>query len=82
MSSNPFDDRDGRFVVLVNDQDQYSLWPNFADIPSGWRSVFGGPEGTDRDSALRYVDENWTDMRPRSLREQMNRHACEAMSRT
>ena len=34
--------------------------------------MFGGPDGTDRDSALRHVDENWTDMRPRSLREQMN----------
>lgn len=72
VSSNPFDDQDGRFLVLVNDEAQYSLWPKFAEIPSGWRSVFGGPEGTDRDSALRYVEEHWTDMRPRSLQEQMD----------
>ena len=71
MSSNPFDDQDGRFLVLVNDEEQYSLWPRFAGVPAGWTVKFGGPDGTDRDSALRYVDENWTDMRPRSLREHM-----------
>ena len=72
MSSNPFDDQDGRFLVLVNDEEQYSLWPTFADVPVGWTVVFGGPDGTDRDNALRHVDENWTDMRPRSLREHMS----------
>lgn len=69
MSSNPFDDTEGRFVVLVNDEDQHSLWPTFADVPAGWTVVFGGPDGADRDSALRYVDEHWGDLRPRSLRE-------------
>ena len=73
LSNNPFDDPDGRFLVLVNSEEQYSLWPTFAEVPAGWTVVFGGPDGTDRDSALRYVDENWTDMRPRSLREQMDR---------
>ena len=71
MSTNPFDDEDGRFYVLVNDEDQHSLWPTFAEVPAGWRTVYGGPDGTDRDSALRYVEENWTDMRPKSLREAM-----------
>ncbi|CAN5487169.1 MbtH family protein [soil metagenome] len=72
MSSNPFDDQDGRFYVLVNDEEQHSLWPTFSDIPAGWTIAFGGPDGSDRESALRYVEENWTDMRPRSLRESMN----------
>lgn len=72
MSTNPFDDQDGRFLVLVNDEDQHSLWPTFAAVPAGWAVVFGGPDGADRDSALAYVEENWTDMRPRSLRERMN----------
>ncbi|MET0897157.1 MAG: MbtH family protein [Mycobacterium sp.] len=72
MSSNPFDDQDGRFFVLVNDEEQHSLWPTFSDIPAGWTVVFGSPDGSDRDSALRYVEENWTDMRPRSLREFMS----------
>ncbi|MGW3730031.1 MbtH family protein, partial [Streptomyces sp. NPDC000851] len=36
MSTNPFDDADGRFLVLVNDEGQHSLWPSFADVPGGW----------------------------------------------
>ncbi|MCE0766773.1 MbtH family protein [Pseudonocardia kujensis] len=66
MSTNPFDDAEGVFRVLVNDEEQHSLWPDFAEIPSGWRSVFG-PDG--REACLAYVEENWTDLRPRSLRE-------------
>lgn len=69
MSTNPFDDPDGVFLVLINDEDQYSLWPSFADVPNGWRSVLGP---TDRQAALDYVEEHWTDMRPRSLVEAMN----------
>jgi MbtH protein len=80
LSSNPFDDEDGRFLVLVNGEEQYSLWPTFAEVPAGWRTVFGGPDGADRESALRYVEENWTDMGPRSLREQMDRFAADATS--
>ncbi len=41
MSTNPFDDENGQFHVLVNDEDQHSLWPAFAEVPAGWRSVFG-----------------------------------------
>ena len=37
--TNPFDDEDGRFLVLVNDEGQHSLWPTFADVPSGWLTV-------------------------------------------
>ncbi|MFI6133642.1 MbtH family protein [Micromonospora sp. NPDC051141] len=66
--TNPFEDPDGRFVVLVNDEDQHSLWPTFADVPAGWRVVHG--EDT-RESCLAYVEEHWTDMRPRSLVEAM-----------
>jgi MbtH protein len=72
LSNNPFDDQEGRFLVLVNDEEQYSLWPTFANVPAGWTVTFGGPDGTDRDAALRYVDEHWADMRPRSLRERMD----------
>ena len=64
MSANPFDDPDGRYLVLVNAEGQHSLWPSFAEIPPGWSVVL--PE-TDRQSALDYVEENWTDLRPRSL---------------
>jgi MbtH protein len=80
LSSNPFDDQEGRFLVLVNDEEQYSLWPTFANVPSGWTVAFGGPDGTDRDAALRYVDEQWADMRPRSLRERMDATTANASS--
>jgi uncharacterized protein YbdZ (MbtH family) len=62
---NPFDDPDGTFVVLVNDEDQHSLWPADLDIPAGWQLVHG-PEN--RQSCLDYVETNWTDIRPRSAR--------------
>ncbi|MCE7002488.1 MbtH family protein [Kibdelosporangium philippinense] len=66
--TNPFDDPDGTFLVLVNDEGQHSLWPSFAGVPDGWSVAL---EETDRQSALDYVNQNWTDMRPRSLAETM-----------
>jgi MbtH protein len=68
LSTNPFDDENGRFYVLVNDEEQHSLWPAFAEIPAGWRAVHGPAP---RPDALEYVETNWTDMRPKSLREAM-----------
>ena len=68
MSTNPFDDEDGRFYVLVNDEDQHSLWPTFSEVPAGWRVVFGEDS---RKACLEYVEANWTDMRPKSLRERL-----------
>lgn len=65
LSTNPFDAEDGRFSVLVNDEEQYSLWPVFAEIPAGWRQVFGGAP---RDECVQFVEQNWSDMRPKSLR--------------
>ncbi|MQY17565.1 MbtH family protein [Nocardia macrotermitis] len=62
--TNPFDNPDGRFFVLVNDEDEHSLWPDFADVPAGWNVVFGP---ADREECLGYVERNWTDMRPKSL---------------
>ncbi|GLZ28489.1 protein mbtH [Lentzea sp. NBRC 105346] len=67
--TNPFDDEDGRFLVLINDEKQYSLWPSFAAVPEGWTTVFG--EDT-RAACLQYVETNWTDMRPESLRQKMD----------
>lgn len=64
MSTNPFDDPDGRYVVLVNDEGQYSLWPSFAAVPAGWTVDLAE---TDRQSALDHVNEQWRDMRPKSL---------------
>lgn len=54
--------------VLINDEEQYSLWPGYLAVPSGWRET--GVGGA-KEECLAYVKEAWTDMRPRSLREQM-----------
>ncbi|MFD9890780.1 MbtH family protein [Amycolatopsis sp. NPDC059027] len=62
--TNPFENPDGTFHVLVNDEGQHSLWPEFVEIPAGWTSAFG--PGT-RQSCLDYVEQNWTDLRPKSL---------------
>lgn len=70
MTTNPFDDPDGRFLVLINAEKQYSLWPSFADRPNGWTVVL---EETDRQTALDHVEEQWTDMRPKSLVEAVHR---------
>jgi uncharacterized protein YbdZ (MbtH family) len=68
VSINPFDNEDGSFFVLANPEEQHSLWPAFADIPAGWRVVYGE---TDRTSCLDYIGQNWTDIRPKSLRERL-----------
>lgn len=70
MSTNPFDDEAGEFFALINHEGQYSLWPAFAEIPAGWTAVHGpGP----RKEVLEHIETNWSDMRPRSLVEQMER---------
>ncbi|CAL9325841.1 MbtH family protein [Streptomyces olindensis] len=66
--ANPFDDDSGVFRVLVNDEGQYSLWPDFAPVPAGWESVHGPDTRT---ACLEHIERNWTDMRPRSLAEAM-----------
>ena len=68
MSNNPFDDDNGSFFVLVNDEEQHSLWPTFADVPAGWRVVYGE---ADRAACLDYIEQNWPDIRPKSLRERL-----------
>lgn len=64
MATNPFEDEDASYLVLVNEEGQYSLWPVFADVPDGWAVTFGE---AGRQECLDYIEENWTDMRPKSL---------------
>ena len=61
--ANPFADSRGVFVVLINDQGQYSLWPTAAEIPAGWSIAC---EQNSRNACIEYISKNWTDMRPRS----------------
>jgi len=56
------------FNVVVNHEEQYSIWPKGKEIPGGWKSI--GTEGT-KAICLQYIKEVWTDMRPLSLRQKM-----------
>ncbi len=69
--TNPFEDENGVFHVLVNDQGQHSLWPSFVAVPQGWKVVH---ELGTREACLDYINKNWTDMRPKSLIEQMKKN--------
>ena len=62
--TNPFEDQDGTYLVLVNDENQHSLWPVAIDVPAGWTTAFGPHT---RQACLDFVESNWTDMRPKSL---------------
>lgn len=62
--SNPFEDPEAEYTVLINAEKQYSLWPNFIEVPAGWE-IAHGPDS--REQCLDYIERNWTDMRPASL---------------
>ncbi|MEU6311428.1 MbtH family protein [Streptomyces sp. NPDC047014] len=62
--SNPFEDDNSGYLVLVNDENQHSLWPVWIDVPAGWTTVHG--EAT-RQECLDWIEANWTDIRPASL---------------
>jgi MbtH protein len=57
-----------RYQVVVNDEEQYSIWPAYDEAPRGWRDV--GVVGT-REECLAHIETVWTDMRPLSLRRRM-----------
>lgn len=68
-----FDREDITFKVLVNHEEQYSIWPDYKAVPAGWREA--GKSGPKAD-CLAYVEQVWTDMRPLSLRRQMDETAA------
>ncbi|MDC0667514.1 MbtH family protein [Nannocystis radixulma] len=57
-----------RYKVVVNHEEQYSIWPEDRELPLGWRDA--GKAGL-KDECLAYINEVWTDMRPLSLRQRM-----------
>jgi MbtH protein len=61
------------YRVVVNHEEQYSIWPDYRDIPAGWRDA--GKVGT-KAECLAYINEVWTDMRPLSLRQKMDQDAA------
>jgi MbtH protein len=62
------DNEELEYQVVVNDEEQYSIWSVDMPCPAGWRTV--GVTG-DKATCLAHIDRVWTDMRPRSLREWM-----------
>ena len=63
------------FRVVVNHEEQYSIWPDYKQIPAGWREV--GKAGAKQD-CLDYINQVWTDMRPLSLRKAMEARAAQS----
>ncbi|BBL77214.1 MbtH family protein [Methylomagnum ishizawai] len=63
-----FDSEDTVFRVVVNEEEQYSIWPDYKEIPPGWREA--GKTGL-KQECLEYIERVWTDMRPLSLRRYM-----------
>ena len=68
MSTN---NDEAEYVILINDEEQYSLWPARRAIPDGWR--VDGPQGS-KETCLSFIQDAWTDMRPKSLREALALH--------
>ncbi|GAA2835008.1 MbtH family protein [Kitasatospora sp. CM 4170] len=62
--TNPFEDDNAGYLVLVNDENQHSLWPVWIDVPAGWTSVHGEAS---RQECLDWIETNWTDIRPAGL---------------
>jgi MbtH protein len=56
------------YMAVVNDEEQYSIWPADRALPPGWTPA--GKEGT-KQEVLAWIQEVWTDMRPKSLRDRM-----------
>ena len=67
-----FDDETRIYTVVINHEEQYSIWPADRELPLGWSAV--GKEGLKAD-CLAYIEEVWTDMRPLSLRKKMEEAA-------
>lgn len=63
------EDDDTIYRVVVNHEEQYSIWPDYKEVPNGWREA--GKSGK-KPECLAYINEVWTDMRPLSLRQQMD----------
>ena len=61
------------YKVVVNDEEQYSIWPAGRENALGWKDA--GKSGS-RGECLEHIKSVWTDMRPRSLREHMEKHSA------
>ena len=68
-TSYDFDNPDARFKVVINHEEQYSIWPADLPVPGGWNETGVNASKAECDA---YIEEHWTDMRPKSLREALD----------
>jgi MbtH protein len=61
--------KDTLYTVVVNDEGQYSIWPDFKPIPDGWRGI---GQAESREACLQRIEQAWTDLRPFSLRRRLD----------
>ena len=73
--TNPFEDENGVYHVLINEEGQHSLWPSFIEVPKGWTVIH---ESDSRTACLEFINQHWTDMRPNSLIESMKELSASA----
>ena len=73
--TNPFEDENGVYHVLINGEGQHSLWPSFIEAPKGWTIVH---KADSRAACLEFINQHWTDMRPNSLIESMKELSASA----
>jgi MbtH protein len=71
--TNPFEDENGVYHVLINEEGQHSLWPSFIEVPAGWTIVHASDS---RAACLEFINQHWTDMRPKSLIESMKKSSA------
>jgi MbtH protein len=68
MEAMSWDSDDNTFLVVRNHEGQFSIWPEYEELPKGWRAA--GAKGR-KQECLDYIQKTWTDMRPLSLRSHM-----------
>ena len=73
MSPNEDNEDDREYLVVVNDEEQYSIWLADRDLPNGWHAV--AKKGK-KAECLKHIGETWTDMRPLSLRKEIEADAA------
>ncbi|ABS22059.1 MbtH family protein [Bacillus cytotoxicus] len=62
--TNPFENDNDMYKVLINEEGQHSVWPAFLDVPAGWSVVH---DNDSRQACLTYIELHWTDMMPKRL---------------
>ena len=68
--TNPFEDENAVYHVLINNEGQHSLWPSFKEVPHGWTIIH---KSDSRAACLEFINQHWTDMRPTSLVQRMDK---------